>query len=186
MGRHFSRVDRPDDLALRAESLPGPELLALEYLDARGKDGRFRKYRVMMIDGELYPLHMAASDDWKVHYATSLMGTDPALRAEEERFLTQMPAVIGDVARGALEAINGLLGLDYAGVDFGIGAAGELLLFEANAVMKIVPPDASPQWDYRRKAIEAAQSAARQMFVRRAPSQGNDEAETPCREEGGY
>jgi glutathione synthase/RimK-type ligase-like ATP-grasp enzyme len=186
MGRHFTRVEQQADLALAAEALPGPNLLALEYLDAQGEDGRSRKFRVMMIDGQLFPLHMAASGDWKVHYATSDMATDPALRAEEERFLTEMPTVIGERAMAALEAIKGALGLDYAGVDFAIGADGELLLFEANAVMKIVPADPAPQWDYRRKAIEAALDAARQMLVRDALTGRNLEAKPHRRGQGGY
>jgi glutathione synthase/RimK-type ligase-like ATP-grasp enzyme len=68
----------------------------------------------------------------------------------------------------ALEAIQATLGLDYAGLDFGIGPNGELLVFEANAVMNIIPPDASPQWDYRRPAIDRAIAAARRLLVNRA------------------
>ena len=51
-GQHFVRVDRPGDLHQAAASLPGDEVLAIEYLDARGADGLARKYRVMIIDGE--------------------------------------------------------------------------------------------------------------------------------------
>jgi len=49
-----------------------------------------------------------------------------------------------------------------------VGQNGELLLFEANAVMNMIAPDASPQWDYRRPAITRAIGAARDMLVRRA------------------
>ena len=68
----------------------------------------------------------------------------------------------------ALGAIQETLGLDYGGVDFGLGPAGDLLLFEANAVMNIVPPDASAQWDYRRPATERALAAARALVIRAA------------------
>ena len=113
----------------------------IEYLDARGKDGNARKYRVMMIAGRIYPLHLAISRNWKVHYFTSDMADQPDHRAEEAAFLGNMAAALGDKAITALEGIRDALGLDYAGIDFGLSPDGELLLFEANATMVISRPD---------------------------------------------
>jgi len=167
-GRHFQRVESRADLAASAEALPGEALMVMDYLDCRDADGLVRKYRVMMIDGALYPLHMAASRDWKVHYFTAAMRDDARLQAQEAEFLEDMAGVLGPSAIEALNAIQSILGLDYAGVDFGRTESGDLILFEANAVMTIVPPDASPQWDYRRAPIAKAVSAARRMVVSRA------------------
>src|SRR5271168_4028913 len=47
--------DSPTDLPSVLAALPGAALLALEYLDARRPDGLSRKYRVMLVDGRLYP-----------------------------------------------------------------------------------------------------------------------------------
>ena len=150
---------------MAAVALPGSEVMVLQYLDARGPDGHARKYRVMMIDGGLYPLHLAMSLDWKVHYFTGAMADHPERQAEEARFLDHMPEVLGERAMAALQAIQTTLGLDYAGVDFALDETDGLLLFEANAVMNIVPPDASAQWDYRRPAIDRALAAARAMLA---------------------
>ena len=167
-GQHFIRVETAGDLAAAAASLPGSDKLAIEYLDARGRDGMARKYRVMFIDGAAYPLHLAISADWKVHYFTASMAADPAHRAEEQRFLRDMATVLGPVAMAALARIQVVLGLDYAGIDFGLAKDGSLLLFEANATMVIIPPDADPMWDYRRPAIATALAAAERMVARRA------------------
>ena len=164
-GRHFQRVDTPHDLAAQAEALPGDELMVMTYLDCTGLDGYVRKFRVMMIDGALYPLHMAASLHWKVHYFSAAMRDDARLQAEEARFLTDMAGFLGARGMGALQSIQTVLGLDYAGVDFGLSPLGDLVLFEANAVMTIVPPDAAPQWDYRRAPIADAVAAARTMVL---------------------
>ncbi|HTA37824.1 MAG TPA: tetratricopeptide repeat protein, partial [Candidatus Acidoferrales bacterium] len=67
-GQHFTRVNSEGALAAAAADLPGNELLAIELLDARGADGQWRKYRVMIVDGWLYPLHLAVASHWKVHY----------------------------------------------------------------------------------------------------------------------
>ena len=167
-GRHFLRIERREDLAVGIAQLPGDEVLAIEYLDARGADGMARKYRVMIIDGALYPLHLAISTDWKVHYFTADMAANAAHREEEKRFLIDMAGVIGKRAVAALGAIGKCLGLDYAGVDFGLGPDGALLLFEANATMVINPPDPDPVWDYRRAPILAALDAAKRMLLTRA------------------
>lgn len=166
-GQHFIRVETAAALADAAASLPSNDPLAISYLDARGPDGMARKYRAMFIDGRVYPLHLAISADWKVHYFTAAMEADPSFRAEEDRFLRDMPAVIGEPAMAALSAIQATLGLDYGGIDFGLGLDGALLLFEANATMAIIPPDPNPIWDYRRPAVSAALSAAQRMLAKR-------------------
>jgi len=159
-GQHFVWVDNIDALKSAASTLPGKYLMALEYLDARGSDGFVRKYRVMMIDGKLYPLHLAISKDWKVHYFKAEM-TD---KTEEAEFLNDMPKVLGEKGMAALYSIQKTLGLDYGGVDFGINATGDLLVFEANAVMNIIAPDA----DYRRAAFNNAISAVHNMLLSKA------------------
>ncbi len=167
-GRHFVRVERPEALASAIAALPGEELLAIEYLDARGPDGMARKFRVMIVDGALYPLHLAIAPQWKVHYFTADMAAKPAYRDEERRFLDDMPAVLGPRAMAALAAIGRTLGLDYAGVDFALAPDGAVLLFEANATMVVNPPDPDPMWDYRRAATTRILDAAKQMLLTRA------------------
>ena len=148
--------------------LPGEALLAIQYLDARGPDGLARKYRVMFVGGVAYPLHLAVASDWKVHYVTSLMASQPSLREEEQRFLDEMPATLGPRAMRALRTIADTLGLDYAGIDFGLKPDGSVLLFEANATMVVGPPDPDPMWDYRRPAAGAVLRAADRMLRERA------------------
>jgi glutathione synthase/RimK-type ligase-like ATP-grasp enzyme len=167
-GRNFSLVEQAAELSAAAASLPGDELLVIEYLDARGADGNARKYRVMMVGGQIYPLHLAISRNWKVHYFTSDMADQPEHRAEEARFLTDMRAALGDKAMAALERIGDVLGLDYAGVDFGLGRNGDLLLFEANATMVIAVPDADDRWAYRRTAISRIIEAVVAMIMQKS------------------
>jgi hypothetical protein len=143
-------------------------LTAIQYLDARGADGKFRKYRVMMIGGWLYPLHLAISTHWKIHYVTAEMTQDAQHRTEEERFLRDMPGVLGPIAMAALADIQDALGLDYAGIDFSLSPTGEVLLFEANATMTVVPPGPDKRWDYRRAAIQRVEDAVRKMLAGKA------------------
>lgn len=167
-GRHFRYVENRDALASTVAALRGGDLLAIQYLDARGPDGMARKYRAMFIDGVLYPLHLAIAADWKVHYFTAAMAVNPAYREEERRFLDDMPGVLGQRAMTALGAIGATLGLDYAGVDSALTRDGLVLVFEANATMAINPPELEPIWDYRRRAAADALEAARRLLSLRA------------------
>ena len=62
-------------------------------------------------------------------------------RAEEAEFLANMPGFLGSTAMAALRQVHSIVGLDYGGIDFGINAHGEILLFEANATMVVEQPD---------------------------------------------
>ncbi len=163
-GRNFVRVEEAPALAAAASGLPGETLAAIEFLDAAGRDGRVRKYRVMMIDGALYPLHLAIAEEWKVHYFTAGMEEHPAHRHEEESFLADMNRVLGRKAMAALAQICDRLGLDYAGIDFALGAEGEVLFFEANATMAINPPPPGAIWDYRRAPTARILAACRDLL----------------------
>ncbi len=160
-GRHFRLVRSAKELDGALKALPGRTLLAIEYLNARGPDGLFRKYRAMIVGAEILPLHLAVSPDWKVHYFTADMEARADHRAEERAFLEAMEAVLGPSAYRGLRAIAEALALDYGGVDFGLSPGGELLLFEANATMVVNPPPPGPVWDYRRgptlRILDAAQ-----------------------------
>lgn len=167
-GQHFLRVERPEHLAVAARGLPGAQVLAIDCLAAAGADGMFRKGRVLFIDGKMYPLHWAISADWKVHYFTADMADNAEHRAEEARFLADMPGFVGARAMRGLAAIAENLGLDYGGIDFALSCHGDVLVFEANATMAIVPPSPEPIWDYRRAAVNMALDAVRAMLISRA------------------
>ncbi len=164
-GRYFVRVERAEGLPAALAELPGTELTVMEHLDARGPDGKVRKYRVMMIDGRLYPLHLAISSNWKVHYFTAEMASHAEHRAEDAEFLENMPAILGPGAMEGLARIQETLGLEYAGIDFGLNARGEILLFEANATMVVNPPEPDELWAYRRPAVERIYTAVRSMLM---------------------
>jgi tetratricopeptide (TPR) repeat protein len=109
------------------------------YVDYRSADTFFRKYRVIFIDREPYPYHMAISPHWMVHYDTSDMNDFPWKLEEEKCFLENPEAVLGADGMQALRAIGARMDLDYAGIDFSIMPDRRLLVFEANPTMLVHP-----------------------------------------------
>ncbi len=170
-GQHFVMAESAAVLTERLAELRGglehaaEEVIAIEYLDARGADGWVRKYRVMLVGGKLHPLHLAISKQWKIHYFSAAMRDHAEHRAEEARFLTDMPGVLGEGATAALERLSAAIGLDYGGIDFGLSPNGDILLFEANATMVVEQPDGDPCWNYRRAAVERIHAAVRDLLL---------------------
>ena len=164
-GQHFLRVENLEALPAALAELPGKELIAMQYLDARAADGKTRKYRVMMIDGQLHPVHVAISEHWKIHYYSAEMADRPEHRAEDAAFLENMADVLGPEAMNALERIQIVMGLDYGGIDFGLNAKGEVLVFEANATMAVNPPEPDARWNYRRAAYNRIHAAVQKMLI---------------------
>jgi glutathione synthase/RimK-type ligase-like ATP-grasp enzyme len=72
----------------------------------------------------------------------------------------------------ALERIQAALGLDYAGIDFGLGPDGDLLLFEANATMVIAPVAPDERWAYRRTANTTILEAVAAMIMQKSAQAG--------------
>jgi len=155
-GRNSLRVQSTNGLQAALSQLPGEELTVIQCLDARGADGKSRRYRVMTIDGWLYPLQLTAD-----------MAEDQQ-RVEEAKFLRDMPKVLGQSAMAALADIQETLGLDYAGIDFGLSAGGEVLLFEANASMTVVPPGQDQRGGVRSAAAQRVDDAVRKMLLSKA------------------
>jgi cytosine/adenosine deaminase-related metal-dependent hydrolase len=76
-----------------------------------------------------------------------------------------MAAVLGPWCMTALERIAATLGLDYGGIDFGRDAAGNLLLYEANATMAVFPPPPDERFAYRRAPVAKVITAIRRLVV---------------------
>jgi len=167
-GHHFVRAAAPGVLAAAVADFPGDDVWLIEELDARDGEGMFRKFRVMFVDGRLYPLHLAVSPHWKVHYFTADMAQSAANRRRDAEFLANMASVIGPRAMAALERINAAMGLDYGGIDFAVNGDGDVLFFEANATMVVLPPSHDHKWAYRRSAFASVYSAVGAMLTKRS------------------
>ncbi|MFM0155031.1 hypothetical protein PQR05_29040 [Paraburkholderia sediminicola] len=105
------------------------------FRDYRSADGFYRKYRVIFVDREPFPYHLAISPHWMVHYYSAEMEHQPWKLEEERRFLDNPHTALGERVMHAITAIGRRLDLDYGGIDFTVLPGGQVLVFEANATM---------------------------------------------------
>lgn len=147
----------------------------IAYHDYRNPDGYYRKYRTIFVDRRPYSYHLAISKHWLVHYFSAEMLAEPWKREEERRFLETPAIALGPAAAAAVAAIGQRMDMDYAGIDYSILADGRVLVFEANATMSVILPDAE-EFPYKQSHVKAIFSAFDDMLERRgsmpSPSQG--------------
>lgn len=167
-GAHFELITTEAELANALATLPGYELLQIEYVDTAAADGRIRKYRAMIVDGVPYPAHLAIARHWNIHYFSAEMGAPE--RAEEIAYLSDLRRHLGDRVADALVAVGRSTELDYVGVDFSVSHDGRLVVFEANAAMTVYLPDESAGAPERRAAALRIFAAAQKMIADRVAS----------------
>ena len=142
-------------------------LLLTPFHNFRSPDGHWRKYRLIFVDRRVYPYHLAIGDDWLVHYWRAGMNIAPWKKAEEARFLADWRAVFGARAAHAVEQAARRLDLDYGGMDCTLLADGRLLLFEANACMRVHLDEPAEAFPYKHRHVPAIREAFSAMVRER-------------------
>jgi tetratricopeptide (TPR) repeat protein len=173
-GQGACLVDTPQSALSWARAGDAENQTEVVYATAfwENRDARhfYRKYRVIYVDGQAFPYHLAISRSWLVHYFSAEMGEAAWKLEEEQRFLADPQTALGNPAWETVGAIGRRLGLDYAGLDFTILDTGAILVFEANATMLVHPePDDGP-FAYKNVAIRNICSAFKRMLSERMRS----------------
>ena len=144
------------------------EFCIAPFIDYRGKDGLFRKYRVALIDGLPYAVHMAVSQHWMIHYLNADMRDNAARRAEEELFIANFDSDFSVRHKVAFNAIAQLSGLEYLPFDCGETRDGKLLVFETGTNMIVHSMDPADLFPYKQPQMEKVFDAFQEMLKKAA------------------
>jgi hypothetical protein len=131
------------------ENHPACEFFVSPFVDYRGDDGLYRKYRVALIDGRPYACHMAISTHWMIHYLNAGMMESAEKRAEEARFMAEFDDGFVLRHREALVGIAERVGLDYVAMDCAEMRDGRLLVFEVGNGMIVHAMDSPTLFPYK-------------------------------------
>jgi hypothetical protein len=146
-GAALTKADEADDLREYLDWNTAETFYVTRFVDYRGVDGLFRKYRIAFIDGAPFLCHMAVSADWMIHYLNAGMIESATKRREEARAMAGFETGFAARHRAALARVNALIDLDYFTIDCAETPDGRLLVFEADAgaiVHMMDPPDVFP------------------------------------------
>jgi tetratricopeptide (TPR) repeat protein len=165
-GKGLERITAVTQVREYLDRTAGEHFYVSPFVDYRNADGYYRKYRVIVIDGEAFPYHLAISDKWMVHYHSSLMEKHEWMRREEECFLREPQGVFhtwDTVFKHIAEAI----GLDYFGVDCSVGPDGSILIFECGTAMFVHCIEPAEAFAYKYAYVPRIFSALEAMLTRR-------------------
>ena len=163
-GHGLDKIERRDDIAQYLASNDNAEFYIARFVDYRSTDGLFRKYRIILIDGQPYVSHMAISSHWMIHYLNAGMTESADKRAEEARFMASFENDFAVRHAQAFRSISDRLGLDYVGIDCGESTDGRLLIFEADSDMIVHAMDPADMFPYKQPQMRKLFDAFRGML----------------------
>ena len=134
-GQDRLRVERPDGLAEIAQlKRKGQPLNLTEFCDFASPDGLYRKFRIVVVGGEIFLRQCVIGGNWSLHGRSRVAGTEE----EEAVLLDRFHSDWAPSLKPIFSEMTRRLDLDYYGVDCHIDADRRVLLFEANPCMKIL------------------------------------------------
>lgn len=153
-GEGLSKIDDRTAVAAYLQERIEQDFYIAPFIDYRNDDGKYRKYRVVLIEGRPYASHMATSSAWMIHYLNAGMTGSPEKRAEEAQFMANFDRHFAVRHSVALRAIAERFGLDYIPFDCGETQDGRLLVFESGTNMIVHSMDSPELFPYKRPQME--------------------------------
>jgi len=166
-GLGLERIEDAGDVVAYLERTAGEAFFISPFIDYRSPDGLFRKYRVVFVDGEPYPVHLAISPRWMIHYYNAAMAENAWMRDEEASFLEDLRRAFDGDKYETLQGIARAIGLEYFGIDCAVGPDGRVLVFEADPAMLVHSSDPIELYPYKHRFIPNIYRAVERMIDRR-------------------
>ena len=167
-GFGLEKITDRDGLATYLAERTEIDFFISRYVDYAGPDGKFRKYRIVIVDGKPYACHMAIADEWKVWYLNADMALSVRHRLEEAMFMEMFDRDFGLLHAAALAELSARIGLDYVAIDCAETRTGSLLLFEADNTAIVHDMDPPSVYPYKSPQMQKIFKAVQAMLYRRA------------------
>jgi tetratricopeptide (TPR) repeat protein len=165
-GDGFAYLTGGDDLRMHLARFPAERYYRSDFVETRGADGMYRKFRAIFVDGVAYPYHLAIAPQWMVHYQSSPMRESRILRDQERAFLDD-PAELYSAWDRVMPQLARAIGLDYFGIDATVLPDGRLFVFEADAAMLVHDEDERDVFAYKRPYVARIREALHDAITSR-------------------
>ncbi|MEP2640236.1 hypothetical protein [Roseobacter sp.] len=165
-GLGLKKLAGPHDLTAYLTERDEAEFYVSDFEDyASPHDGKYRKYRIVFVDGKAFPCHMAVADQWDVWYLNADMHAFADKRQEEATFMAQFDTGFGARHQASFDALVAQVGLDYFGIDCAEDADGNLIVFEADNALIVHDMDPEVIFPYKRAPMQAIFAAFERMLL---------------------
>lgn len=166
-GHGLEKVNGTASLALYLAASTETDFFISSFVDYSGSDSLYRKYRVVLIDGTPFAVHMGISTHWMIHYLNAGMVESATKRAQEEAFMRHFDHDFAQRHRAALVHIHQRFDLEYLVIDCAETSDGDLLVFEVDTGAVVHAMDPSNLFPYKQAAMQKVFDAFRAMLVRK-------------------
>jgi len=163
-GHGLSKLDTPAAMRAYLTMQPDSEFSLSRFVDYRGADGLFRKFRIVLIDGRPFLAHVAIGLHWMLHYLNAGMAESASKRAEEAALMAAFDIGFATRHGEALSDIAALAGLDYFAIDCAETPEGKLLVFETDTAMIVHDMDPPDLYPYKHPQMARIFKAFRKML----------------------
>lgn len=167
-GIGLCKIERPEDLAAYLGQIEAELFFVANFVNYASDDQLFRKYRVVLVDGQAYLAHMGISSHWMVHYPYKEMKEFASRRGEEAHAMLHFDQEFGQRHAAALSGIYNAVKLDYFGFDCAETQDGKLLVFELSNALIIHACDDEAVFPYKLPQMHKIFSAFYTMLQNRA------------------
>ncbi len=164
-GLGLQKLDSIENINSYLQSQSTEHYFVSPYVNYASKDNMYRKYRIILINGQPFIVHMAISDSWMVHYASAGMQDDISKRCEEQHVMETFNECFATRHATAFKAIYERIGLNYIGIDCSETPQGELLIFEIGNALAVHTLDSSDMFSYKKIHINKIFSAFEQLLI---------------------
>jgi glutathione synthase/RimK-type ligase-like ATP-grasp enzyme len=118
-----------------AFALDGRDYYLTQFAEYANEEGIYAKYRLIVVDGEVYLRHVMFANEWMVHAKNEL--DDQKTKKIYTSLAKNFSKEINPKIQPVVTKIYNRLRLDYFGIDCNIDEEMNLLVFEINASMNI-------------------------------------------------
>lgn len=149
-----------------AFALDGRDYYLTQYVDC-SHDGIYSKYRLVIVDGEVFIRHAIFSDSWIIHSnSRQYMKKNIQYEELESDILNSFDNTIKPKIKEVIQEIYHRLQLDYFGIDCNIDKDMNILVFEINANMNVLINNASNSDNPWTKQIDQIKQAIVKMIMK--------------------
>lgn len=164
-GHGLEKIEHPAGLFKYLLTVRQETFFISRFIDYSNTDGLFRKYRIVLIEGKPYAVHMGISAHWMIHYVNAGMAESSDKRAEEARFMAEFDTAFAQRHAIALQSIHEQIQLDYLVLDCAETRDGKLLLFEVDNSAVVHTMDPIDLYPYKQPQMRKVFDAFRAMLA---------------------
>jgi len=153
-GYGLTKIENTEEISAYLLNQYNEDYFISSFVNYKNTDQQYRKYRIVLIQGKPFIVHMAISDHWMVHYANAGMAENAVKRAEEELIMKTFDDDFSKRHALAFEKIYKTFGLDYIGIDCSEMPDGDLLIFELGNSLTVHSLDSVEIFPYKKTQID--------------------------------